>query len=158
MTMTEKEKPLGICDFCGGPIPKGEWYTSKGKPRLYCSLECKQTANSRNGNPVRIAKLIQRVAAGLWKNPREGLDSETTRRLNSIAAKKGRLREVAEGRWRNPALSEEARQKLSRPRKHTGALHRAIEKLRGGKMSDLSDEERSAWYEYRKQLKERHHS
>ena len=29
-----------------------------------------------------------------------------------------RQRKVKEGRWRNPALDDEARRKLSRPRKH----------------------------------------
>ncbi len=152
--MADKVKPIGICDLCGEQIPRGEWYTTKGQPRLHCSLECKQTANSRNGNPIRIAKLIKRIKAGLWKNPRADLDQGTISALNSAASKKGRLREIAEGHWRNPALSDQAREKLSRPRLHGGALHSAIEKLRTLSMQDLTDEERSAYHEYRAQLRD----
>ena len=48
---------------------------------------------------------------------------------------------VAEGRWRNPSLSDEAREKLSRPRKYSGLLHQAMEKLtQGASMADLSAE------------------
>src|SRR6266540_5892006 len=94
--MADKQKPIGVCDHCEGPIPRGEWYTCKGTPRLHCSFECKQTANSRKGNSTRVSKLVKRVAAGLWKNPRDGLDSETIKQLQSVASRKGRLREVAE--------------------------------------------------------------
>ena len=151
--MVDKQKPIGVCDHCEGPIPRGEWYTSKGTPRLHCSFECKQTANSRKGNPTRVSKLVKRVAAGLWKNPRDGLDSETIKQLQSTASRKGRLREVAEGRWRNPALTDEARKKLSRPRKHSDVLHSAIEKLRTMKMDELTIEERDAYHAYRSELR-----
>lgn len=70
MTRRAKIKSVGVCDLCGGPIPRGEWYTSKGAPRLHCSIECRQTANSRAGNPKRIEKLRQAIARGEWKNPR----------------------------------------------------------------------------------------
>lgn len=148
-----KQKPLGICDLCGAEIPKSRWYTSRGLPRCYCSRECRNTANSRSGSEIRRIKTLARIKAGRWINPK--IFQTITPEEQSRRAKTGRLREVAEGRWRNPALTPEAREKLSRPRKHTGALHRAMEKLRHGKMSDLSDEEREAWYAYRKQLKEK---
>jgi hypothetical protein len=67
------------------------------------------------------------------------------------------LREIAEGRWRNPALSLEAREKLSRPRKHgdNPVLHRAIERLRqGAKVADLTPEEREAHRIHRATLRE----
>jgi hypothetical protein len=51
--MPEKRAPLGICDQCGRPIPQLEWFTSKGGPRLHCSPECRATANSRAGAPIR---------------------------------------------------------------------------------------------------------
>lgn len=35
--MPTKTAPLGICDHCGAQIPRADWYTSKGSPRLYCS-------------------------------------------------------------------------------------------------------------------------
>jgi hypothetical protein len=63
------------------------------------------------------------------------------------------LREVADGRWRNPALTDEARKKLSRPRKHSDVLYAAIEKLRTMKMSDLTIEERDAYHAYRSELR-----
>ena len=69
--MATKQKPMGICDHCEGAIPPGDWYTSHGKPRLYCSIDCRNTANSRNGTPARTAKLRQAVAEGCWQNPQE---------------------------------------------------------------------------------------
>ncbi|MCX7756128.1 MAG: hypothetical protein N2117_12935 [Anaerolineales bacterium] len=153
--MPEKKKPVGVCDLCGSKILPAQWLTSKGHPRLYCSLECKQTANSRAGNPKRVAAIRRRIASGQWKNPRSALSPEELHALQSSAARKGRLREVAEKRWRNPALSEAARRKLSCPRKHTGALHRAIEKLRCGSISELMDEEATAYREYRRQLRQK---
>ena len=70
--MTDKTAPVGTCDHCGGPIAPDEWHTRRG-PRRYCSRECRNTANSRNGNPVRVAKLHEAVAAGRWVNPRKGM-------------------------------------------------------------------------------------
>ena len=47
MSKPEKVAPVGTCDYCGKGIPVGEWWTSKGRPRLHCSLECRQAASSR---------------------------------------------------------------------------------------------------------------
>jgi acyl-CoA reductase-like NAD-dependent aldehyde dehydrogenase len=59
---------------------------------------------------------------------------------------------VAAGRWRNPALTDAARAKLSRPRRHTGALHNALEKLkRGLRVADLTAEQQDAHRAYRRQ-------
>ena len=149
--MVDKQKPIGICDLCLGPIPRADWHTSKGHLRLYCSVDCRNTANSRNGNPVRIEKLRKHVARGEWQNPAK-LHPPTPEE-QAARARKGRLREVAVGAWRNPALDDAARQKLSRPRKHTGPLHSAIEKLkRGLSVVELTFEEQTAHREYRRQL------
>ncbi len=147
--MSEKQQPLGICDHCLGPIRPGQWYTSKGKPRQYCCRDCQNTANSRAGAQGRGVKAHQRYLAGLWKNPLAG---PLTPAEQADRSRRGRLREVAEGRWRNPALSQEARQKLSRPRKHSGLLADAIDKLNAGSMADLTEEERQAYREYRRRL------
>lgn len=153
--MREKQQPIGICDLCLKPIPRDQWYTRRG-PRLYCpGPDCRNTANSRNGSPIRIAKQIERVKRGEWINPRSVLSDEENRRLNAQAGRLGRKREVDAGTWRNPALSAEARAKLSRPRKHSGALHRAMEKLRSGTMADLTEEERRAYRLYQKELRRR---
>lgn len=149
--MSQKQKPIGICDFCGGSIPQAFWYTTKRKPRRYCCLDCKNTANSRAGSPVRREKALQRVANGTWICPAKV--RPLTSAEQSARARKGRLREVAAGTWRNPALSAEAREKLSRPRIHSGVLHSAIEKLdQGLLMTDLTDEEREAYRNYRREL------
>lgn len=143
---------IGVCDHCGGAIAPSQWYTNKGKVRRYCSLECRNTANSRAGAWIRREKTLQRIKTGQWKNPfavRPPTADEQAER-----ARKGRLREVREGRWRNPATTEEAREKLSRPRKHAGILHAAIEKLRKGKMADLTPEEQEAYREYRRNLRQ----
>jgi len=148
-----KRQPLGVCDLCRAPIPLADWYTSKGKPRLYCSVDCKNTANSRAGVPVRREKTLARIARGEWQNPAE-LRPPTSDE-QSYRARKGRKREVAEGHWRNPALSDEARRKLSRPRKHDGILHLVIEKLKQGLgVADLTPEEQDAHRAYRKQLRD----
>ncbi len=152
--MAEKIQKLGICDTCLGRIKKRDWYTKKGFPRLHCSLECRQADNSRRGNPARVEKIRQHIADGTWVNPADGLSSERRSELNAKSARAGRLREVKEGRWRNPALSPAAREKLSRARKHSGALHAAIEKLRHSSMESLSTEERAAYLDYRKRLRE----
>ena len=67
--MAEKRLPVGICDHCKSKILVQDWYTSHGKPRRYCSIDCRNTANSRAGNPVRVAKLRKSVAEGRWQNP-----------------------------------------------------------------------------------------
>lgn len=149
--MTTKQQPTGICDHCLGPIPRAEWYTSKGGARLHCSVDCKNTANSRAGNPVRVEKLRARVAAGEWENPH--LAHPPTGDEQARRARLGRLREVWAETWRNPALDDRAREKLSRPRKHTGTLASAIEKLgQGLSMAELTDEEVQAHREYRQKL------
>ncbi len=141
----EKRAPLGICDLCTGRIPLGEWYTSKGRERLHCSTSCKATANSRAGAPIRSRKALQRVQAGEWVNPRSLMSTEEISRVQTRASRTARRREVAEGHWRNPALDPQAKRKLSRPRKHRGALARAIEKLGQAKsVSELTPAEQRA--------------
>lgn len=148
-----KTQPIGTCDHCLGPIPADEWYTRRG-PRRYCCIDCRNTANSRNGEPVRHAKMMERVEAGEWVNPRSLMTPEEISAAQSEASRKGRLREVAEGRWRNPALTDAARAKLSRPRKHHGLLHTALEKLTAGKrMAELTVAERRVYHAYRTRLK-----
>lgn len=152
--LRDKRAPIGICDLCGDLIPRDEWYTSKGRERLYCSTTCKATANSRAGAPIRSRKAKERVARGEWINPRARMTGEEISRVQSRASRAARLREVREGHWRNPAVDDRARRKLSRPRKHRGALHRAIEKLRLGSMDSLTDAERRAWTKYRRGLRQ----
>jgi len=135
--MTTKRAPIGICDQCGGRIPAAEHYTSKGRPRLHCSLECKQTANSRAGAPIRSRKAKERVRAGTWRNPRSGMTPEHISEAQSRASRKARLREVAEGRWRNPAL-----------------LARAIEKASAGGMAALTPAEHRAYLRWRRELRQ----
>lgn len=153
--MAEKKQPVGICDLCEGSIPRSKWYTSKRKPRLHCSRDCRNTANSRAGSAVRSRKAKKRVAAGAWQNPHH-LNPPTSEE-QAERARKGRKREVQEGSWRNPALTEAAKVKLSRPRRHEDnlVLHGAIERLKqGDKVSDLSDQEQEAYREYRRKLYE----
>jgi len=148
-----KRQLLGICDLCGGPIPFADWYTSKGRPRLYCSVDCRNTANSRAGAPIRSKKTLARIARGEWQNPAD-LHPPTSDE-QAYRARKGRRKEVADGRWRNPALSDDAREKLSRPRKHNGLLHTVIEKLKQGlSVANLSPDEQDAHRAYRKQLRD----
>jgi len=64
-----------------------------------------------------------------------------------------RKAEVSEGRWRNPALTDAARRKLSRPRKHTGALARAIDKARTGGMAGLPPAAPHAHLRWRRELR-----
>jgi len=116
-------------------------------------VECRNTANSRAGAPIRSGKLLERIARGEWQNPVE-LRPPTSDE-QAYRARKGRRREVAEGRWRNPALSDGARAKLSRPRKHKGLLHAVIEKLRRGmSVADLFPNEQATHRAYRKQLRD----
>lgn len=144
-----KTEPIGICDLCKQEVAAP--YTSKGKPRRYCSVDCKNTANSRAGSEIRAAKARQRVKEGRWQNPAK-LNPPSPAEQGE-RSRKGRLKEVTEGRWRNPALSDEARAKLSRPRKHSGPLHSAHEQLKQGKrLPELTPEERAAYSEYRRGL------
>ncbi len=152
--MREKQQPIGICDLCLEPMPRAMWYTRRG-PRLYCGIDCKNTANSRNGNAIRVEKLRQRVRRGEWVNPREYLSADEKRKLQSRISQLARRREVEAGTWRNPALPDEARKKLSRPRKHRGLLHRVIEKLRHGSVADLTEREKRIHRAYRRSLKRR---
>lgn len=69
IVMAEKQKPLGICDHCGDPIPAGDWYTTKHRPRLYCSVDCRNAANARAGGPKIAQKNRERMARGEWRNP-----------------------------------------------------------------------------------------
>jgi hypothetical protein len=151
--MADKKAPIGICDLCGEEIPRDRWYTRRG-PRLYCSRECRNTANSRVGIPVRREKALQRIASGQWVNPASICKPSFEALSAGVSLSKKRA--VAEGRWINPALSPEAREKLSRPRKYSGALHRAMEKLRKRVPSaDLTEEEREAYHAYRRELTRR---
>ena len=117
--MKPKIQPVGICDHCLEPIPEDLWYTRRG-PRLFCSIDCKNTANSRAGSEIRAAKARQRVKEGRWQNP-AALNPPDPQEIGK-GTRRIRLKEVAEGRWRNPALSDDARAKLSQPRKHEGTL------------------------------------
>lgn len=148
--MPDKRAPIGICDQCGGAIPAAEHYTSKGRPRLYCSRDCRNTANSRAGAPVRARKARQRVARGEWRNPAKLHPPDPT----NVAAGVSRARksEVRAGRWRNPALTDAARRKLSRPRKHRGVLARAIERIGIVGSAGLTPAERRAYYRWRREL------
>lgn len=153
--MTEKHLPVGTCDHCGEPFPPNVSHYTRRGPRRYCSIVCRNTANSRAGNPTRTAKLRRAVAEGRWQNPHHL--HPPTGEEQAARAHKGRLREVAEGRWRNPALAPAARAKLSRPRKYADdpLLHRALERLRqGARMADLTAEERARYRSYRQQLRQ----
>lgn len=154
MSKGRKLLPDGVCDHCGQPFPPGlGWYTRRG-PRRYCSIDCRNTANARAGGPIVSVKNKQRMAEGRWQNPAK-LHPPTSEE-QSRRSRLGRLREVAAGRWRNPALSTEARAKLSRPRVHTDnpVLHSVFEKLRRGRVADLTDEERAAYRVYQQQLRD----
>lgn len=156
--MTEKTLPLGICDNCGESFPPQLSLYTKHGPRRYCSIECRNTGNSRAGAPIRAARQRERVASGEWQSPYTYMTAEEISAAHAKAARTGRLREVAAGRWRNPALSPAAREKLSRPRKHgdNPALHSAIEKMHGGRMSDLTPEEQVAYRQYQKSRRQTH--
>ena len=152
--MADKVKPLGICDLCDAAIPANRWYTSKGKPRLYCSIDCRNAGNSRAGEPIRYSKMMVSIERGEWRNP--VTIRPPTSEEQSARARAGRLKEVQAGVWRNPALSQEARDKLSRPRKHSGALAAAIDKLdRGLSMAELLPDEAEAYRAYRREARQR---
>ncbi len=148
-----KQQELGICDNCLSEIPRDEWYTSKGKPRLYCGIDCRNTGNSRAGAPIRSKKAKQRVARGEWQNPAK-LNPPTPEE-QARRSRLGRQREVQAGTWRNPALSDEAKEKLSRPRKHDPALHVVLEKMKQGqRLADLTPEEKELHRTYRRDLRQ----
>lgn len=147
-----KRAPVGVCDLCGAAIPRRAWYTRRGTPRLYCSRECRNTANSRDGAAIRSAKAKARVARGEWVNPLE-FESPELRREH---ARRAGLASGHRPDWVNPALSDEARAKLSRPRVHgdNPVLHRALEKrTQGASMADLSEEEAEAYRAYSRALR-----
>jgi hypothetical protein len=151
--VVNKVQPLGICDHCLGEIPADMGrYTSKGKPRLHCSRDCRNAANSQAGAAVRAKKARGRVARGEWQNPAEL--NPPSKEAQASGVSRARKAEVAAGTWRNPADSPEAREKLSRPRKHDDnpVLHRALEKLKSGTVADLTDEEAEAHRVYRRNL------
>ncbi|MBP8055089.1 MAG: hypothetical protein KA314_04575 [Chloroflexi bacterium] len=148
-----KQQPLGVCDNCLSEILPDEWYTSKGKPRRYCGRDCRNTGNSRAGSPIRSAKARQRVGRGEWQNPAKLNPPTPTEQ--SHRARLGRKREVKAGTWRNPALTDEAKEKLSRPRKHGPALHAVLEKLQQGqRLADLTPEEQELHRAYRRELRQ----
>lgn len=146
--MLTKTAPLGICDLCGNATPTP--YTSKGKPRRYCSVDCRNTGNSREGNPERIRKQNKRIERGEWVNPASIRPPTSAEQADR--ARKGRLREIAEGRFRLPGQSPEAKAKNSEPHKHSGALAEAIERLKHGKMSDLTAEQADAYRAYSREM------
>ena len=150
--MPELKKTIGICEFCGGAIPREKWYTTKGKPRRFCSVVCKNTFLSRNhAAPVNSKRMRAQVADGTWKNP--ALLNPPGPKEQARRARIGRLREVAAGTWRNPGLTPEAREINSRPSKHSGPLAEAIESLRKtGKMASLTPAQADAYRAYRRQL------
>jgi len=150
--MASKQALLGICDLCGGEIPPHLGpYTSKGKPRLYCGDDCKNTANSRAGAPERSRKAKRRVARGEWQNPADLHKPDPANIAAGVS--QARKAEVQAGTWRNPALDDVAREMLSRPRQHgdNPALHSAIEKFkRGLKIDQFAPEEQLAYRAYRR--------
>lgn len=95
MSKPEKVAPVGTCDYCGKGIPVGEWWTSKGRPRLHCSLECRQAANSRKMEN-RAEWMRERIESGDWVNP--ATINKPTSETISKNSRAARLREVEEGR------------------------------------------------------------
>ena len=85
--MAEKTAPLGICDLCGGEISPGP-YTSKDTPRLFCSRECRNTANSRAGAAIRYATQ-EKVKGGVrewrqwWKDNKAKFDVDHAANLRA---------------------------------------------------------------------------
>ena len=149
--VSEKVEPVGVCDHCKGAIHPDQWYTRRGA-RRYCSVDCRNTANSRAGNPERTRKLRLAVKAGVWKNPAKL--HPPTGEEQAARARLGRRREVQAGTWRNPGLTPQARTINSLPHKHAGALAAAIEKLGAGLgMAGLSDDEAAAYRAWRRSLR-----
>jgi hypothetical protein len=125
-------------------------YVQRSSPALL--FACRNTGNSRAGNEERTRKLRQRIERGEWQNPARLHPPD----LAKVAAGVSRAKRaaVAAGTWVSPSVSEQARAKLSRARKHGGALHSAIEKLGGGgKVADLTEEEQEAHRQYRAELR-----
>ena len=123
-------------------------------------LNRRQIATGPCRAAIRSQKAKQRVAMGEWENPSPLVRNETSAEERQeflekvgIGIRRRRKKEVEKGTWRNPALTPEARRKLSRPRKHNGVLRKAIEKLRKGSMADLTDEEARAYRKYRRELR-----
>ena len=149
--MSEKIEPVGMCDLCKGAIHPDQWHTRRG-PRRYCSINCRNTANSRAGNPERTRKLRLAVKVGTWKNPAKL--RPPTGEEQAARARLGRLREVQAGTWRNPGLTPQARAINSLPHKHAGALAAAIEKLDAGqRMANLTPDEADAYRAWRRSLR-----
>ena len=129
-------------------------YTTRGTPRLHCSVECRNRANAKKSAPAQRQRQLRRVHAGMWLNPNPVTQEAATedqiahwRRRVGEAASRTRRREIKEGRWRNPALDAGAREKLGRPRTlgDNPALHQALKKKRRGTLTkDLTQEERDA--------------
>lgn len=96
--------------------------------------------------------MMEHIKKGEWKNPAKLRPPTPAEQANR--ARNARLREVAQGKWSNPALAVSARHKLSRARKHLPLLHGVLEKFRQGvKILDLTNEEQKAYREYRRQLR-----
>jgi len=145
-----KEQPIGICDYCLEYIMAEDWYTSKGKPRQHCCRDCRNTANSQAGAQIRSTKTLARIAAGEWINPATLHPPDPVN--VGIGVRRSILGRIRQGVWTNPALSQAARKKLSRPRKHSGPLAVAIDRLdSGSKISDLSEDEATAYRTWRKE-------
>ena len=141
--------PLSLPRLCSNRIATP--YTRRGIPTLYCSRACRNTANSRAGSAERARLARLRVAAGVWINP--ATINRPTLAVIGAAVRRTRLAQVAAGTWRNPALDDEARRKLSRPRKHgdNPVLHSTLEKLR--QKVELTEEEWEAHRVYRRRLR-----
>ena len=148
------------CELCGDDVDDHGLghYTVDGKRRRFCSVECRQLHNARAGAPLRAIKMRQRVHSGLWTNP---LDFTTHDERSEYGKRGGEARaaqaqaEIQQGTWVPPSTRPGAREKLSRPRKHTDdpVLHSALEKLTaGGHVPDLTDAEREAHNRYRREL------
>jgi len=152
--MPNKTAPIGICDHCGRPFPANlSHYTRRKTPRLFCSIDCRNTANSRAGAEIIGRKTKERIERGEWINPAT-LNPPDPANIGA-GVSRARKAEVEAGTWRNPALTDEARRKLSRPRKHgdNPLLHRALEQLKQGRrVADLTDAEAEAHRAYRREL------
>lgn len=116
---------------------------------MYCSRDCRNTANSQAGAAIRGQQTRERIERGMWVNP-ASLHAPDPEKVG-LGVSRRRKREVASGTWRNPGLTPEARAINSRPRKHSGLLARAMEILRRGRMADLTSEEADVYREYRRQ-------
>jgi len=150
-----------LCELCGGSVDEFGlgFYTTKGTPRRFCSIDCRQTRNSRVGAPIRAEKARERVRRGEWQNPAESLTAEEVheyaRRGAAVRAQQHR-QALAEGTWQNPADAPGAREKLSQPRRHgdNPVLHRAIERLtQGASVADLTEAEAEAHRAWRRELR-----